>query len=193
MRTVPGTHCVDVLKKAQDLLLRFGGHEMAAGLSLESSRISHFQARLAEIPILNTSQTDPIIFDAWIEQPPTLSETEKLYRAGPFGVGHPEPLFGLASIPKDRFERLGQTHIKFKWNAQCQIIGFGLAESLDQTEGTHVDILVTTEINRFRNSKSVQLRVCELRSSQSQDIARGPGRGLSDIRQTSPDQTGLFG
>jgi single-stranded-DNA-specific exonuclease len=180
MRSVKGVHCVQALNSVSQLLERYGGHEMAAGLSLDRTQVESLRVALNDQAPNAAVEQEPIEFDGWILEPPSLSEVEKLYRAGPFGNGHPEPLFCVQGLDRAQFKTLGDLHIKMPWQERCQILGFGWQESLNQIADPLVDVLVTPEINRFRNSKSVQLRVCELRASQSQDLSSGSGRRLLD-------------
>lgn len=96
-RSIAGLNIYDALEKCNDLLLQFGGHEAAAGVAIEISKIDEFRDRFSKILLENSSQnkiTPEILIDSKI----TFSEiTPKFVRIleqfAPFGPGNLRPTF----------------------------------------------------------------------------------------------------
>jgi single-stranded-DNA-specific exonuclease len=174
MRSRMGFHCVQILEKAATHLERFGGHQAAAGMQLESARLPKFCEELdqAMLELYADSQhsDEKTFFDAELSNasPLNLSEVQKMLSMEPFGAGNPEPVFLMRKVPQDAFEFFRDTHIKVKHYLGVDMIGFQQARSLEKiiASGAHsVDLLVTPEINTFRNQMKVQLRIQDLRES----------------------------
>ncbi|MGH8040432.1 MAG: DHHA1 domain-containing protein [Rudaea sp.] len=120
-RSIPGFHLRDALAQIDvrhpGLIARFGGHAMAAGLSLRRSDIDVFAAefdavartRLAtedlEAILLSDGELDPCDF--------TLEVAQQLRYAGPWGQGFAEPLFD-GQFEVDSWRVVGEKHLKFK-------------------------------------------------------------------------------
>ncbi len=99
-RSIPTCDIYVLLSKCREFFLRFGGHSMAAGLSLEKSKIEIFREELNKI---STLSTDDFIEEIKIENVLTLNEItisqyETLELLKPYGKGNREPLFGTKNI-----------------------------------------------------------------------------------------------
>lgn len=100
-RSIPGLHLRDALERLDTLypglMLKFGGHAMAAGLSLDEARFEEFRARFGELvgEWLDASQLEGVIWSDGELAPPELclSTAEMLRDAGPWGQAFPEPTF----------------------------------------------------------------------------------------------------
>jgi single-stranded-DNA-specific exonuclease len=143
-------------------------------MQLESARLPKFCEELdqAMLELYADSQhsDEKTFFDAELSNasPLNLSEVQKMLSLEPFGAGNPEPLFLMRKVPQDAFEFFRDTHIKAKRYLGVDMIGFQQARSLEKiiASGAHsVDLLVTPEINTFRNQMKVQLRIQDLRES----------------------------
>jgi single-stranded-DNA-specific exonuclease len=119
-RSIPGLHIRDVLAEMEarepGLIERFGGHAMAAGLSLPLARLDAFRALFADVL---AARMDPALLAADLlsdgELDPTQFErglAEALRLAGPWGQGFAEPLFDNVFAVK-QWRVLGERHLKF--------------------------------------------------------------------------------
>jgi single-stranded-DNA-specific exonuclease len=98
-RSIPAFHLLDALESMQDLLIRFGGHRQAAGLTLASARVEEFRERLA---VYAAARLTPADFVAEIGVDARLHFQEITDRAvadvlamEPFGCGNPSPVFAV--------------------------------------------------------------------------------------------------
>ncbi|WP_342323671.1 single-stranded-DNA-specific exonuclease RecJ [Kosakonia sp. BYX6] len=169
-RSIQGLHMRDALERLDMLfpgmMLKFGGHAMAAGLTLEEARFDEFQQRFGE---LVTEWLDPSLLQGEIvsdgpltAQEMTLEVAEMLREAGPWGQMFPEPLFdGEFRLLQQRL--VGERHLKM----MLEPVGGGplldgIAFNVDTTcwpdNGVRqVNIAYKLDVNEFRGNRSVQL------------------------------------
>jgi single-stranded-DNA-specific exonuclease len=134
-RSIEGCSLVDGLRAASDSLEKFGGHEMAAGLSLHEDSLGAFreafhryvkqalcpeqlQPRLDLSGSLNVDQVGDDLFQ----------ELEKL---APFGRANAQPVFAFPAVRQRRPPQTIKTHLKLFLQGQresCDAMGFGFAE-----------------------------------------------------------------
>lgn len=167
-RSIPGFHLRDgldwVTKQAPDLLIKFGGHAMAAGLTLERHRIDELQhwfeqavEQLCEPEALVPSlMTDgPLLADDI-----SLENARLLETAGPWGQGFPAPrFFGQWAVEEQRI--VGERHLKLKLlGDEGQIIdaiAFNVDLELWPTEHPRLKGVYQLSCNRYRGKETVQL------------------------------------
>ncbi|MER0125298.1 single-stranded-DNA-specific exonuclease RecJ [Franconibacter daqui] len=169
-RSVQGLHMRDALERLDTLypglMLKFGGHAMAAGLSLEAERFDEFQQRFSS---LVNDWLDPAMLqgEIWSDgalapQEMTLEVAEMLREAGPWGQMFPEPLFdGRFRILQQRL--VGERHLKL----MLEPVGGGplldgIAFNIDTTrwpdQGVReVELAYKLDVNEFRGNRNVQL------------------------------------
>lgn len=176
MRSRGEAHCVKILEGASEFLERFGGHKAAAGMQLQIQNLEAFRSALDQTMkqfYLQTDQPLPstqTLFDGELSIQSELSilEIKKMLSLEPFGAGNPEPLFLLRQVPSSIFELLKESHIKAKRYLGTDMIGFQQATQLTRIKASgvkFVDLLVTPEINTFRNQSQVQLKIKHLREA----------------------------
>lgn len=174
-RSIAGLHLRDALERLDtlypNLMLRFGGHAMAAGLSVEEARFEEFQQRFAELisEWLDPSALEGVIWtDGELENAMlTLDTAEQLRDAGPWGQAFPEPVFdGEFKILQQRL--VGERHLK----VTVEPVGGGalldgIAFNIDTTQWPDASIKQATiayklDINEFRGNRNVQLMIQHL-------------------------------
>ncbi|PYZ77540.1 single-stranded-DNA-specific exonuclease RecJ [Citrobacter koseri] len=174
-RSIQGLHMRDALERLDTLypgmMLKFGGHAMAAGLSLEETQFEHFQQRFGE---LVTEWLDPSLLQGEVVSDGPLSvaemtmEVAQLLRdAGPWGQMFPEPLFdGRFRLLQQRL--VGERHLK----VMVEPVGGGplldgIAFNVDTAcwpdNGVReVQLAYKLDINEFRGNCSLQLIIDHL-------------------------------
>lgn len=173
-RSVPGISIHSLLERIQDesgILDRFGGHPMAAGLSLESSRVCELRSRLDAL--LGGPEWDrmlgPVLYiDGRLEgRWMTLETVRSLEMLEPFGEGNREPVWIARGARAMDWRAVG----KGKDHLSCVLrvgdrdmraIGFGLA-GRQSLFGGPVDIAFTLAEDRWRGDGSVQLQLKDVR------------------------------
>ncbi len=182
-RSVPGFDLHAGIGRMGDLLDRFGGHPMAAGLTIQAERIPEFRRRFQEVcaETLNLEdlcsvvtcddELDPADLDA--------SFVEILQRGAPFGIGNPTPLFLVRSVrPVGEVRVLKERHLKFSvarnGSSPISCIGFGLADRAElvrRTGGAGIDLAVRAEINEWQGRRTPQFQVQAIREAGEEHCA----------------------
>ncbi|MDN2485359.1 single-stranded-DNA-specific exonuclease RecJ [Kosakonia sacchari] len=169
-RSIQGLHMRDALERLDMLfpgmMLKFGGHAMAAGLTLEEHRFEEFRQRFGE---LVTEWLDPALLQGEIvsdgplsAQEMTLEVAEMLREAGPWGQMFPEPMFdGEFRLLQQRL--VGERHLKVMLEPVgggplLDGIAFNVDTSCWPDNGVRqVNIAYKLDVNEFRGNRSVQL------------------------------------
>ncbi len=180
-RSVKGLNLVDALTDSRELLVRFGGHELAAGLTVRRRDIPAFRKRINEYAAaLLTEDMTAVRYEADCVCQAcelTMAQAEELERLEPFGVGNPTPTFILRDAVIHRVISLGGgKHTKltvYKDGQMLQAIRFGMApSSLPAIAGDTVDLLFQLNINDYQGVRSLQLILQDLRLSETAALER---------------------
>ena len=175
-RSWGGFNLFAALEACSDLLLGFGGHELAAGFTIEEDKVPAFRKRMNEY-VLRFMGSRPaasvLDVDVVLRRPEavTLWEVEQLRRLEPYGNGNNRPLFCLLGVTLERAQGVGQNrHLKLRFSkGAVQLEGIFFSVSAQQCPcrvGERVDVAFYLQINEFRGSRSVQLQVIDLRPSR---------------------------
>ncbi|MFT5676386.1 MAG: single-stranded-DNA-specific exonuclease [Paraglaciecola sp.] len=170
-RSIPGLHIRDLLEELNsrypDIITKFGGHAMAAGLSLPLNKLSAFTQlfdQLAEENLQGKSLSGELTSDGELsDQELSLDFAQLLKDAGPWGQGFPEPLFdGSFELMDQRI--VGQKHLKMMVKNPSGILLDAIAFNVDTNiwpdkNIKQVNLAYKLDINEFRNRVSLQLMV----------------------------------
>lgn len=174
-RSYGGFNLFAALEACSDLLEGFGGHELAAGFTIQEGNIDAFRQRMnryvrsasgGELPV---SSLD---IDAAIACPGevTLDQVEQLSQLEPYGAGNPRPVFALLGATVDALQSVGQgKHLKLrlsKGTCRFDAIFFSVTpEECGIAAGSRVDAAFYLQVNTFRGSTTLQLQLIDIRPS----------------------------
>ncbi len=174
-RSWGGFNLFAALEECSDLLLGFGGHELAAGFTIEEENIPAFRARMNRCVLRfldGRPVTSALDVDVVLRRPElvTLWEVEQLRRLEPYGNGNNRPLFCLLGVTLDRAQGVGQNrHLKLRFSkGAAQLEGIFFSTTPQQCPirpGERADVAFYLQVNEFRGSRTVQLQVVDLRPS----------------------------
>jgi len=174
-RSWGGFNLFAALENCKDLLLGFGGHELAAGFTIEEANIPAFRERMNDYARSFQGGAAPVSVldvDVAITHPSavTLEELEALSALEPYGSGNARPVFCLLGATLLRTQNVGRNrHLKLrlgKGSAQFDGIFFStVAEDCGCRPGDRVDAAFYLQVNEFRGSRTVQLQMVDLRPS----------------------------
>ncbi|MBQ9393523.1 MAG: single-stranded-DNA-specific exonuclease RecJ [Oscillospiraceae bacterium] len=174
-RSWGGFNLFAALEDCGDLLLDFGGHELAAGFTIAEENIPAFRERMNRCARAYRGDHTPIsTLDVDVALPDaaelTLAEAEALEALEPYGSGNERPVFCLSGVTLERAQNVGQNrHLKLQLNAGGTVLDgiffSATAESCGCAPGSRVDVAFNVQINEFRGLRSVQLQVVDLRPS----------------------------
>lgn len=174
-RSVSGLHIRDVLQaiatRHPHMMTKFGGHAMAAGLSLPRDRLTEFQQVFADQVKLCLAEEDlrPVLLsDGELQTDEfTLALAELITQAGPFGQGFPEPLFdGQFKLINQRI--VGQSHLKLILqlpgsSRYIDAIAFNVdSKRWPNYHCDQVQVAYRLEVNEYQGRRKLQLLIEEI-------------------------------
>ncbi len=172
-RSVPGFDLHEALHSLGGYLEKYGGHEMAVGVTAKQEKFQEFAERLEEkAKEAHTEQIVPIIsIDKEITPKElTIEMAESLLELEPYGTSNKTPIFLIKGLKIDSIRTLVEgKHLKLTLQDGTNIInciGFNLGSYADEfLLGDKVDIIGNVEINVFNNIKNIQINMKDMRKS----------------------------
>ncbi|MBP3191706.1 single-stranded-DNA-specific exonuclease RecJ [Natronogracilivirga saccharolytica] len=173
-RSINGFNIYDALKKCDDLLVQFGGHKYAAGLTIEEDQLEEFIKRFHDITgeMLSEQDFNPeLLIDTELSLNEITQRFWKLLKQfEPFGPNNLKPIFVSRDVNLNtRPMIVGQGHLKMRISQSgapaFEAIGFNMekyAEPLRNAGSGSVDIAYTIEENTWNNKTSLQLRLKDI-------------------------------
>jgi single-stranded-DNA-specific exonuclease len=167
-------HALDLhasLARCSDLLIRFGGHRAAAGITIERRLVPEFTARFNEVARAALRPEDlvpEVRIDLEVAIDGDNEELERLLRHfEPFGVGNPTPVLvarGVRLVAPPRL--IGRDGLKLRLTAgggELEAIGWGFASRIAEFDtATPVDIAFRLERDDFRGESRLQARIADI-------------------------------
>ena len=164
-RSISRFHLRDALDACGDLLERFGGHRMAAGLTIRRDRLEEFRERFVAVANRQLRPEDLAPeqrVDLELLLPEVTDDLEQLCRAlEPCGSDNPGPVFSVRGIRLEGARVVGRSHLKATLRAGTHAldgIGFGLADRAPTGSGP-VDVAFKLERNEFQGRDTLQARM----------------------------------
>lgn len=171
-RSIPGFNMYQALCQCSELMMKFGGHKQAAGLTILPENIAQLRTKMNSIAdqALNDEDYLSVIqIDALLPiNEINLAFVEQLATLAPFGMGNPNPNFAYGNLSVTSAKAIGQEgkHLKLRvkqddvvsdvvaWNAGS------LAETLKQNQ--RINLTFVPEINEWQGKRTIQLRARDI-------------------------------
>ena len=175
-RSIKGMNLVEALTACEDSLVRFGGHELAAGLTVRRCMIEEFRARINQYAIEHLGEDSfcaCLDADCEVEAHDLhMNLATEISRMEPFGVSNPVPIFVLREATVLRVLPMGGgKHTKLtvqKNGIEMSAVWFNVnAAKLEIELMDKVDLLFQLNVNEFRGITSLQLLIQDLHPSQA--------------------------
>ncbi|MBB4570606.1 single-stranded-DNA-specific exonuclease [Rhizobium leucaenae] len=175
-RSINGFDMGRMVRAAVDagLLVKGGGHAMAAGLTVERANLGKLRAfftEKAERQVAGLVANETLKIDGALGAGgATVELVDQLETAGPYGSGHPQPIFALPSHRLRDSRLVGQSHIKVTLEAQdggrldgiaFRAVETPLGELLLSSRGSQIHIAGTLGADHWQGARRVQLRVMD--------------------------------
>ena len=176
-RSIKGMNLVDALMYSSEYLVKFGGHELAAGLSVKRGELDSFRRKINEYARENLKTEDMIPTveaDLAVEyREVNLALAKSLHLLEPYGVGNPVPHFVLRGVTVREFTGVSDgKHTRLsvgEGSGGVTAMFFGHSpDSLGVHVGDRVDVLFNLDVNEWGGRESVQLIVRDIRVSNAQ-------------------------
>ena len=179
-RSIGSFNLFEALTSCEDLFERYGGHALAAGLTVQADRIEELRTRLrkyAETHVTMAELVPQLHIDCMVQSEWLTQENiESLSVLEPYGMKNAEPVFCMKNMTVEEITPLSSDrHVRLsliKDGKRFSAIWFGIgAGGLGFVEGNTVDAAFHLEINEFRGRRSVQLTICDVQLSDCEHLA----------------------
>ncbi|MEP4888995.1 MAG: single-stranded-DNA-specific exonuclease RecJ [Aliiglaciecola sp.] len=170
-RSIPGLHIRDLLEEINsrypDVIVKFGGHAMAAGLTIYADKFTAFKRVFEQVShelLKDKDLSGQVLSDGELSQQElSLEFAQQLKDCGPWGQGFPEPIFDGIFTPVDQ-KLLGGKHLKLMLKSESGVlvdaIAFNIDPKLWPNHGCkQIQVAYKLDINEFRGRVSLQLMV----------------------------------
>ena len=174
-RSVTGFNLYEAIYACREHLIGFGGHFAAAGLTLKEDKVEDFKNEFENAvsnQILPEQLIPEIVIDAEILfEDINLSFYNIISQMEPFGPENMRPVFISKKVYNTGFSKIvKENHIKFSLqqnDTTINGIGFGLADKMELLQMNRpVDVVYTIDLNVWNGTKSVQIKVLDLKLSE---------------------------
>lgn len=172
-RSIDGFNLFQAVSYCSDNLIKFGGHPMAAGVTMRTSDISAFREKINEYAKIHSDIMPAITLNVDCKLQPSALSTqlpEQLKAMEPFGAGNPPPLFGLFGMRLENITPVGggnHLRLTFSRNGACvSCMKFSTTVSdFPYSVGTVVDLAVSLETKVFRGAPTLTVLVKDMKPS----------------------------
>src|SRR5947207_1616103 len=176
-RSISGVDLGKAVRQAvkDGLLLKGGGHAMAAGVTLRKEKLAEFRAYMESAlaaDVANSRHENELLIDGAVSARAVTPEfCATLNRAGPFGAGNPEPVIALPAHQLVYADEVGQAHLRVRFKSgdgaivngiAFRSVGQKLGQALTQNRGQPLHVAGSLAVERFQGSERVQLRVVDV-------------------------------
>lgn len=173
-RSTGSFNLFEALAACSDCLEGFGGHAMAAGVTVRRDRVEELRYRLREYYLSHPDRTVPALEAELLVDSPELLTMEcvrSLDELEPCGNGNPRPLLYMENVSLDSVQPIGGgKHLRLRLSRFSQVydgVFFSqTAPALGARAGQRCDIVFVPQINEFHGRRSVQLVITDLRRSR---------------------------
>lgn len=176
-RSIPGFHLCEALKECEHLLIKYGGHKYAAGLSIKQEHVAEFRKKFIEVSNERLSDED-IIPKLNIDLEIELSDisddfVHAIDSFAPFGPQNMRPVFLTRNCEVvGRPYTVGRNHLRMKirkGSAMYDVIGYGFGDVARQisSDGCLVDLVYVVEFNTYNGVTRIQVRLKDIKLTVS--------------------------
>lgn len=169
-RSIRGFHMVQAMRRCAELLVRFGGHEYAGGLSIREESLAPFAERFEEVAreVLDEEDLLPYLdVDAEVDFAQlSLGLVRQMRLLGPFGVGNPEPVFqtrGVEVCERRDFNKVSRFRLRHNEHTVTAVT-FGPPEDLPTRVNDRVDIAYRLRENEWQGTYAMELRLLDVKA-----------------------------
>lgn len=185
-RSIAGVDLGKAVREAvsEGLLMKGGGHAMAAGVTLKKDRLAEFRAYLEETlaqDVAKARHVDELFIDGAVSaRAVTTDFVATLNRAGPFGTGNPEPVIALPSHQLVYADEVGGAHFRVRLKSgdgaivngiAFRSVGQKLGNALADNRGQMVHVAGSLGIDRWQGAERVQLRISDIAVPEREPVS----------------------
>jgi single-stranded-DNA-specific exonuclease len=180
-RSVEGLHITEAIATQKEILRGFGGHPMAAGMSLEAARLAEFRRRLGkavEAQLGSTVREESALqIDAWLRlDEVNLELADSLEMLAPFGAGNPELTLATRAVTFKSASAIGKTKEHLRLNVEDEngntqsLLWWGGAGGELPEAGSKIDVAYSVRGSSYRGQRQVSVQFQEFRVVEEKPI-----------------------
>lgn len=172
-RSIKNFHLFDAVNDCRHLLVDYGGHAFACGISITKDKIKSFGDSINNIAH-NVLKSEDLIPTLEIDAEITLTEVdsgfiEGIERLAPFGCGNPQPIFLSRGVSfKNKPAYFGKNNVK-GWVTDgkniCEAVGFGMAQGFNALQGGNFDLVYYPYLNQWGGIETISLSLKDAKIS----------------------------
>lgn len=195
-RSIDGFHLYNELAKNRDILPHFGGHPMAAGMTLSVDNIDELRNRLhqqASECLTEELLTPKLSIDVLVDlSEATVEAIEEVQALKPFGVGFEKPIFAIQQVSVRSMRKIGanEDHIKMELENAHGIIdavGFNKGHLYNEiTYGVKLSVAGDLQINEWQGRKKAQFFISDVQTSEWQLFDYRGKANVNQLLKTIP-------
>ena len=174
-RSFRGVSLFDAVSCCKDLLQKFGGHDLACGLTIKTDEIDLFRKKINEYAYTLPAFTPVLSLDCKLNPCALTTDlSDSLKQLEPFGFGNQLPIFAVFGVTLQRITPLSNNkHLKLlfsKGNNTFQALLFGVGtDSFCFEQGSILDLAITVETNIYNGNKTIAIQIKGIRVSGTDD------------------------
>lgn len=176
-RSFSGFHLYNALNVCSDILVKYGGHELAAGVSVEADNVDAFRQRINEYAKEQPTSVPRLNLDCRINPAGMNIDMAFAIKAlEPFGMGNPTPVFGIFGVTLQKITPIGSgKHLRLlcrKGENVFQSLLFGVTpQQFCFQTGDIIDLAVTLDTNLYQGQYTLSVQIKAIRLSNIDDDA----------------------
>lgn len=167
-RSIDNFNLVEVLEQVKPLMINFGGHAKAAGLTIANDNFTELSEKLMRIADHNLTdedlipkiKIDAVLSDKFLN----LGFSKKLEKLEPFGLGNPKPVFLLKKVKLSEMKAIGRdmSHLKMKVNG-INAIAFGKGNLITKLRNqNNIDLCFNLDADHWNGYDRIQLKIIDI-------------------------------
>jgi len=168
-RSIPGVNLHAALRECEDLMLGFGGHPMAAGMTIDAVRIDDLAARL-ETVLAGVTPQEALVPERRIDGELSFDQLgdaamSDIDRLEPYGSGNPEPTFLARKVRVRARGVVGASHLKLQLESNgCRLaaIAFGMADRVVDV-GDEIEVLYRPRVSEWGGQRTLEAELRDFR------------------------------
>lgn len=171
-RSISGFSIYDAISACKEHVVKFGGHDMAAGLCVARDKFDDFVAAITEYANEHISPDQLVKTvrpDAFAELDEiTQGSAVDIEKVGPFGIGNPTPIVQINNVTIDQVSVMGSkgAHLTMQLgqsNKRIRAIWWSMGDAAKQLQrGVQIDIVAKIKVNEFRGTRTAELDIIDI-------------------------------
>ncbi len=185
-RSFSGFHLYDAINACSDILLKYGGHELAAGVSVKDDKVDEFRQKINQYAAAKPLAVPKLNIDLRLNPAGmSVDMAFAIKSLEPFGTGNPAPIFGIFGVTLEKITALaGGKHLKLlcrKNGNAFQAVLFGVTpEQFCFVSGDVIDLAVTLDTNFYQEKYNLSVQIKSVKMSATDQDAYFEEKQLFD-------------